>query len=59
MGDDRPAKDAREAAAIALLARDGRIARQDLADAAKLSTRTEGRVLAELVAKGAIVPDGR
>jgi len=57
--DDRPANDAREAAALALLAREGRITRQGLADAAELSTRTAGRVLAELVAKGAIVPDGR
>jgi hypothetical protein len=57
--DDRPANDAREAAALALLARDGRITRQGLADAAELSTRTAGRVLAELVARGAIVPDGR
>ena len=44
---------------MALVERDGRVTRQGLAEAAGLSARTAGRVLAELVAKGVLVPDGR
>lgn len=52
-------EDTREAAVLALVERDGRVTRQGLAEAAGLSVRTAGRVLAELVAKGVLVPDGR
>lgn len=51
--------DEREAVALALVERDGRVTRQGLAEAVGLSARTAGRVLAELVAKGVLVPDGR
>jgi transcriptional regulator with GAF, ATPase, and Fis domain len=52
-------EDQREAAVIALVERDGRVTRLGLAEAAGLSARTAGRVLAALVAKGVLVPDGR
>ncbi len=54
-----PGGDERESAVIALVERDGRVTRQGLAEAEGLSARTAGRVLADLVAKGVLVPDGR
>ncbi|TVQ88953.1 MAG: AAA family ATPase [Deltaproteobacteria bacterium] len=53
------ADDAREAAALAVVERDGRVTRQVLAEAAGVSTRTAGRVLADLVARGVLEHDGR
>jgi len=49
----------RERTALAIAASEGRVTRQALVDTADVSPRTAARVLADLVAAGRLVPDGR
>jgi predicted HTH transcriptional regulator len=42
-----------------LLERDGRVTRRSLVEAGELPARTSGRVLAGMVERGLLVPDGR
>jgi transcriptional regulator with GAF, ATPase, and Fis domain len=56
--DERPLH-ARERAALAIVRRDGRITRITLASETGLAPRTAGRVLAQMVEDGLLVPDGR
>ena len=51
--------DPRQAAALAIVAREGRVTRSRLADEADLPERTAGRVLADLVEAGVLRSDGR
>jgi transcriptional regulator with PAS, ATPase and Fis domain len=51
--------DPRQAAALAIVAREGRVTRARLAQHAGLPERTAGRVLAELVDAGVLRADGR
>ena len=53
------ADDPRAAAALHLLHTGGRLTRQALVESAGLAPRTAGRLLADLVERGLIVPDGR
>ncbi len=54
-----PALDPREAVVMELLERDGRVTRRSLVEAGELPARTAGRVLAGMVERGLLVPDGR
>ena len=56
---DAAADDPRAAAALHLLHTGGRLTRQALVESAGLAPRTAGRLLADLVERGLIVPDGR
>jgi DNA-binding NtrC family response regulator len=51
--------DPRERAALAVVSEHGRVTRAQLAEAAGVSTRTAGRVLAGLVRAGVLRPDAR
>ena len=51
--------DDRQRAAMELARRDGRITRQAFASEASIPLRSAGRVLADLVTAGHLVPDGR
>ena len=51
--------DPRQATALTIAAREGRVTRARLAADAGLPERTAGRVLAELVEAGLLRPDGR
>jgi hypothetical protein len=53
LGDDRAA------IALDIVRREGRVTRQALVEAARVPDRTASRVLGELVAAGALLPDGR
>jgi DNA-binding NtrC family response regulator len=51
--------DDRAAIALDIVRREGRVTRQALVEAARVPDRTASRVLGELVAAGALLPDGR